>query len=468
MRKRGLVRDDIRAVGGSNARLATVSAAVCAVYLAALPALAANADGLSSVNNVDLPAQPLATSLKQLADQTGMQILFEEKAVAGIDAPALKARASGAHAFDTLLARTDLEYTTQDHTVAIRRKHAPPSEPGNALRIAQATPEVGPASGNSTSADTTALADDDTSAVQEVVVTGSRLSAAFSSPTPVTAISTAQLAQASPGMLRRPSRRFHPSPAAYSARTPVRPEQTARYQRTEPAEPARARGQPHARIARRRTAWHHQCERLRRHQYHSAKPAQTRRYRDRGCFGKLWLGCCRRRRQFRHRLELPRLQGRCQRGYHDLPRRQQWQALDGVRARVRQQRPARRGFRLFPRKRDRPGAHRARLVDNPYFAEPNPTPGGRPTTLVLPNGRISNGTYGGLITAANGCTTASCLALVNQQFGPNGVLQPFTPGAYIGTSFASGGDGAYGTFGVSPSIDRQNLFCMVRWMSTLT
>jgi outer membrane receptor protein involved in Fe transport len=94
--------------------------------------------------------------------------------------------------------------------------------------------------------------------------------------------------------------------------------------------------------------------------------------------------------------------------------------------------------------------------DNAFVGYPNPVAGGVPAFIVVPNARSSIGTYGGLITKVTGCTTAACTGLVNQQFGPGGVLQPFQQGANPGGSYASGGDGAYAVFGVSPAQDREN------------
>lgn len=96
--------------------------------------------------------------------------------------------------------------------------------------------------------------------------------------------------------------------------------------------------------------------------------------------------------------------------------------------------------------------------DNAYVGYPNPVPGALPTFLVEPNARSSNGTYGGLITGVKGCTSASCKGLVNQQFGSGGVLEPFQQGANPGASYASGGQGAYVVFGISPAEDRENAF----------
>jgi iron complex outermembrane receptor protein len=101
--------------------------------------------------------------------------------------------------------------------------------------------------------------------------------------------------------------------------------------------------------------------------------------------------------------------------------------------------------------------------DNAFGAYPNPVAGALPATLVVPNVRASNGTYGGLITGVQGCTSASCQALIGQQFGAAGALEPYQQGSQPGSSFTSGGQGAYVVNGISPSENRQNAFVHAEW-----
>jgi hypothetical protein len=104
--------------------------------------------------------------------------------------------------------------------------------------------------------------------------------------------------------------------------------------------------------------------------------------------------------------------------------------------------------------------------DNEYTAYPNPVAGGLPQTLVVPYARADNATYGGLITGVRGCATAACNALVNQQFGEGGVLQPFQQGAFsngVNGGFASGGQGATVGYGISPAMDRENILLHSEW-----
>lgn len=75
----------------------------------------------------NIPSQPLGTALRELADQAGIQILFEERVVQGHAAPAINARQMPAQALNALLSNTDLEFTVKNETVAVRKKAAPPA-----------------------------------------------------------------------------------------------------------------------------------------------------------------------------------------------------------------------------------------------------------------------------------------------------------------------------------------------------
>src|SRR5690348_10586410 len=69
---------------------------------------------LASGADLDIPAQPLGASLESLSKQVGVQIVFDLRTVAPLDAPALKGSFSTEHALDTLLAHTDLTYHVKD------------------------------------------------------------------------------------------------------------------------------------------------------------------------------------------------------------------------------------------------------------------------------------------------------------------------------------------------------------------
>jgi hypothetical protein len=97
----------------------------------------AMSDKLTARTVFDIPAQALGLSLKQLADQAGIQILFEEKVVRGLNAPALQVNQSALQALGVLLNDTGLEYTAQDETVAVRAK-------GSASSSQQTPPAASP------------------------------------------------------------------------------------------------------------------------------------------------------------------------------------------------------------------------------------------------------------------------------------------------------------------------------------
>lgn len=169
-------------------------------------------DRLATQTSFNIPSQPLSTALKALADQAGIQILFEERVVQGHDAPAIKARQTAAQALTALLANTDLEFTAKDETVAVRKK-TPPSLTSNSsprrgaegalregegkgtegrMRLARAEGEENKSSSkagekNKSSEPSAAGSEIDPSGIQEIVVTGSRGKprSALDSPVPV-------------------------------------------------------------------------------------------------------------------------------------------------------------------------------------------------------------------------------------------------------------------------------------------
>ncbi len=145
---------------------------------------------LSAQTSFDIAAQPLSTALKQLADQAGIQILFEERVVQGHDAPALKGSQTATQALNALLSNTDLEFTAQDETVAVRRKlpksltstffrRRAEGATAGSFRLAQAEGQPDKASaegaekGRSSSGAETPQ-ETDSSAVPEVIVTAER------------------------------------------------------------------------------------------------------------------------------------------------------------------------------------------------------------------------------------------------------------------------------------------------------
>jgi iron complex outermembrane recepter protein len=113
---------------------------------------AAGGAGAQTAGQVDLPAQPLAKSLQDVARQTGANVLFSPGAVAGVPAPAISGAVSPAAAVSRLIDGTHLEMV-QDGTQALiirPKSDAPivqtaqataPASAGPAAAAAPATPE---------------------------------------------------------------------------------------------------------------------------------------------------------------------------------------------------------------------------------------------------------------------------------------------------------------------------------------
>jgi outer membrane receptor protein involved in Fe transport len=225
------------AANGSHGKLSpyrdSVRTAVAAVLLAACTAVSTAQAArtvsarLAAPNSFDIPSQPLGASLKQLAEQAGIQILFEEDAVRGLQAPALRANQSTLQALDTLLRSTGLESRASNETVAVRRKPTarleaartdtrtaflvPTAEPAAPrIRLAQADEPRSSAEGELRGAE--GSQDGSRSGeLNEVLVTGSRIardSYDTSTPTTIldsTAIQNSGLSNVGEALLQVPS-----------------------------------------------------------------------------------------------------------------------------------------------------------------------------------------------------------------------------------------------------------------------
>lgn len=101
------------------------------------------------------------------------------------------------------------------------------------------------------------------------------------------------------------------------------------------------------------------------------------------------------------------------------------------------------------------GARNWGLLTNPNFTTTN----GQPRQLILPDAVYSQMTPGG-VTAVN-----SIPALRGIQFGPGGVVQPFTYGQYVGNSFMIGGSGGPngGSANILPSLRRGSAYGRVTY-----
>jgi iron complex outermembrane recepter protein len=146
----------------------------------------------------DLPSQPLATSLRAVASQTGTNVLFDPPLVEGLIAPALKAQLTFNEAFARLLAGTGLKYRLlDDKTVMVisavadqagaagrSGSNASHGEGDNAsVRLAQSSQST-KSNDNPVSSDSQAVpkkeaksasAEDENSSLAEIVVTGTNI-----------------------------------------------------------------------------------------------------------------------------------------------------------------------------------------------------------------------------------------------------------------------------------------------------
>ncbi len=98
-----------------------IGGAASAALIAATPAFAQ-----AQVAAIDIQAQPMAAALKDLAKQSGANILFSPEAVRGLNAPALQTSATPEEAARILLAGTDLAVTRDPTGALIVRADADP------------------------------------------------------------------------------------------------------------------------------------------------------------------------------------------------------------------------------------------------------------------------------------------------------------------------------------------------------
>src|SRR5688572_20227824 len=85
---------------------------------------AASAVEAQATAQFNLPAQPLADSLRAVGTQMSINVLFDPPVVADRMAPALQAQLTSNEAFARLLEGTGLQYEfVSERTVAIREKN---------------------------------------------------------------------------------------------------------------------------------------------------------------------------------------------------------------------------------------------------------------------------------------------------------------------------------------------------------
>lgn len=164
------------------------SAATLAASVLAILATAADAQ---AVTEWDLPEQPLAQSLREIAAQTESNIIFDKKLVKAHSAPPLKMKASTEEALMQVLQGTGLTYRhLDDKTVSIQLASTDPLATTSAtygsndgrIRLAQAQTGAGPRS--SRTVDGRPLID-----IEEIIVTGTNIRGIENNTIPVTVLS---------------------------------------------------------------------------------------------------------------------------------------------------------------------------------------------------------------------------------------------------------------------------------------
>src|SRR3984885_7083205 len=90
----------------------------------------AAAQSPSSVKNLSIPAEPLANALNDLAQQSGLQVMFASELVARLKSPEVKGALTATEARRGLLTNTGLRYEfVNPHTITIVGPEPKPTAP---------------------------------------------------------------------------------------------------------------------------------------------------------------------------------------------------------------------------------------------------------------------------------------------------------------------------------------------------
>src|SRR5580658_11088054 len=91
---------------------------------------AAQSPSAVSVKNLSIPAEPLANALNDLAQQSGLQVMFASELVARLKSPEVKGTVTATEALQRLLMNTGLRYEfVNPHTVTIIGPEPKPTAP---------------------------------------------------------------------------------------------------------------------------------------------------------------------------------------------------------------------------------------------------------------------------------------------------------------------------------------------------
>src|ERR1700690_3323680 len=84
----------------------------------------------ASVKNLSIPAEPLANALNDLAQQSGLQVMFASELVARLKSPEVKGALTATEALQRLLTNTGLRYEfVNPHTITIVGPEPKPAAP---------------------------------------------------------------------------------------------------------------------------------------------------------------------------------------------------------------------------------------------------------------------------------------------------------------------------------------------------
>ena len=102
--------------------------AVEAAVLLATASATAQTPSAGELRNLSIPAEPLANALNDLAEQSGLQVMFASELVARLKSPEVRGSLTAAEALQRLLGNTGLRFEfVNPHTIAImgpERKHS--------------------------------------------------------------------------------------------------------------------------------------------------------------------------------------------------------------------------------------------------------------------------------------------------------------------------------------------------------
>src|SRR5271155_5024041 len=91
---------------------------------------AAQAPSATNPKNLSIPAEPLANALNDLAQQSGLQVMFASELVARLRSPEVKGSLTAEEALQRLLTNTGLHFEfVNPHTIAILGPAAKPASP---------------------------------------------------------------------------------------------------------------------------------------------------------------------------------------------------------------------------------------------------------------------------------------------------------------------------------------------------